>query len=121
EFRRVLFRSVSSTTLPPMCGSWDSTGTPSPESHTSNSEPSQPMRMASLSEVREFSLPALFLNAPRWATTLLRWKSSLTSVKLSLLSPVCTVMVYWKEGARSEEHTSELQSRENLVCRLLLE
>src|SRR5690606_41874438 len=27
-----------------------------------------------------------------------------------------------KEGkARSEEHTSELQSRENLVCRLLLE
>src|SRR5207302_6565015 len=25
------------------------------------------------------------------------------------------------EGIRSEEHTSELQSRENLVCRLLLE
>src|SRR5690606_41940922 len=25
------------------------------------------------------------------------------------------------DGARSEEHTSELQSRENLVCRLLLE
>src|SRR5690606_41286961 len=25
------------------------------------------------------------------------------------------------EGNRSEEHTSELQSRENLVCRLLLE
>src|SRR5690606_41813764 len=28
----------------------------------------------------------------------------------------------WKSaGSRSEEHTSELQSRENLVCRLLLE
>src|SRR5690606_42075289 len=26
-----------------------------------------------------------------------------------------------KKGYRSEEHTSELQSRENLVCRLLLE
>src|SRR5690606_41471638 len=26
-----------------------------------------------------------------------------------------------KSPARSEEHTSELQSRENLVCRLLLE
>src|SRR5690606_13995178 len=26
-----------------------------------------------------------------------------------------------KEDARSEEHTSELQSRENIVCRLLLE
>src|SRR5690606_41623913 len=27
----------------------------------------------------------------------------------------------YKTGFRSEEHTSELQSRENLVCRLLLE
>src|SRR5690606_41696666 len=27
----------------------------------------------------------------------------------------------YSETARSEEHTSELQSRENLVCRLLLE
>src|SRR5690606_39390232 len=27
----------------------------------------------------------------------------------------------WIAGGRSEEHTSELQSRENLVCRLLLE
>src|SRR5436309_8617648 len=26
-----------------------------------------------------------------------------------------------RKGVRSEEHTSELQSRENLVCRLLLE
>src|SRR5690606_40723451 len=29
--------------------------------------------------------------------------------------------VYSVSGSRSEEHTSELQSRENLVCRLLLE
>src|SRR5690606_39661853 len=28
---------------------------------------------------------------------------------------------HWLDDARSEEHTSELQSRENLVCRLLLE
>src|SRR5690606_42056108 len=28
---------------------------------------------------------------------------------------------YGEEEARSEEHTSELQSRENLVCRRLLE
>src|SRR5690606_39633695 len=27
----------------------------------------------------------------------------------------------WRTATRSEEHTSELQSRENLVCRLLLE
>src|SRR5690606_41753841 len=31
------------------------------------------------------------------------------------------VAVTGKRHARSEEHTSELQSRENLVCRLLLE
>src|SRR5690606_39667150 len=29
--------------------------------------------------------------------------------------------IYPNEELRSEEHTSELQSRENLVCRLLLE
>src|SRR5690606_41092694 len=29
--------------------------------------------------------------------------------------------VQWGTEVRSEEHTSELQSRENLVCRLLLE
>src|SRR5690606_6470481 len=34
---------------------------------------------------------------------------------VELASPVLLL------GARSEEHTSELQSRENLVCRLLLE
>src|SRR2546430_11832837 len=27
---------------------------------------------------------------------------------------------WWVPGARSEEHTSELQSQSNLVCRLLL-
>src|SRR5690606_39611837 len=29
--------------------------------------------------------------------------------------------IVWRVYLRSEEHTSELQSRENLVCRLLLE
>src|SRR5690606_41800097 len=32
--------------------------------------------------------------------------------------PSATARIRWR---RSEEHTSELQSRENLVCRLLLE
>src|SRR5690606_41185772 len=39
-----------------------------------------------------------------------RWTTSSTSSGVTSVSP-----------ARSEEHTSELQSRENLVCRLLLE
>src|SRR5690606_41740815 len=30
-------------------------------------------------------------------------------------------LIKTKKASRSEEHTSELQSRENLVCRLLLE
>src|SRR5690606_5266012 len=36
-------------------------------------------------------------------------------------NPVGGMVVAGPEGFRSEEHTSELQSRENLVCRLLLE
>src|SRR5690606_2426663 len=39
-------------------------------------------------------------------------------------SPYNSIQQYLKgnvAGLRSEEHTSELQSRENLVCRLLLE
>src|SRR3712207_8566491 len=32
-----------------------------------------------------------------------------------------TTQVYTREQTRSEEHTSELQSRQYLVCRLLLE
>src|SRR5690606_39436614 len=32
-----------------------------------------------------------------------------------------TLYVRVEDATRSEEHTSELQSRENLVCRLLLE
>src|SRR5690606_40459724 len=40
-----------------------------------------------------------------------------------LIAMTCLGSLYTAVGqmARSEEHTSELQSRENLVCRLLLE
>src|SRR5690606_40842032 len=42
--------------------------------------------------------------------------------KLILVFPIKVVYPYPQEILqRSEEHTSELQSRENLVCRLLLE
>src|SRR2546430_3107858 len=33
----------------------------------------------------------------------------------------CRCSFCWSCGSRSEEHTSELQSQSNLVCRLLLE
>src|SRR5690606_41399570 len=40
---------------------------------------------------------------------------------VSLRAPSKIFKLADKDGRRSEEHTSELQSRENLVCRLLLE
>src|SRR5690606_41482373 len=40
---------------------------------------------------------------------------------LLLDEPFSNLDVELRERLRSEEHTSELQSRENLVCRLLLE
>src|SRR5690606_40042960 len=40
---------------------------------------------------------------------------------LATLMNIIWLLVGGLELARSEEHTSELQSRENLVCRLLLE
>src|SRR5688572_32637811 len=36
-------------------------------------------------------------------------------------NPFCSRVVRYAAGCRSEEHTSELQSQSNLVCRLLLE
>src|SRR6266576_5448075 len=36
-------------------------------------------------------------------------------------SASCRLSGRWRQTARSEEHTSELQSRRDLVCRLLLE
>src|SRR5436309_6521229 len=55
-------------------------------------------------------------------TTLFR--SSSVMPGLSSWSIACMNRSSWMIGScrrRSEEHTSELQSRENLVCRLLLE
>src|SRR2546429_4045685 len=40
---------------------------------------------------------------------------------LAGFNPVTDLLTRWASPARSEEHTSELQSRLHLVCRLLLE
>src|SRR5690606_21460191 len=49
-------------------------------------------------------------------------KSVLIGLQVMLLGTVVLIAgVIWTDYLRSEEHTSELQSRENLVCRLLLE
>src|SRR5205085_10146470 len=47
------------------------------------------------------------------------WLSALCLPVLMILTVICTGNHYVLD--RSEEHTSELQSQSNLVCRLLLE
>src|SRR5436309_9984108 len=58
-------------------------------------------------------------------TTLFRsrhtWGRSRSSPSILLRKAGCSVTGRPCRSTRSEEHTSELQSRENLVCRLLLE
>src|SRR3989475_6588585 len=69
-------------------------------------------------------------------TTLFRSKDAALGLSVSplvlalLVAPIATELpetmnsffwVYQKKDTRSEEHTSELQSQSNLVCRLLLE
>src|SRR5690349_23003699 len=52
-------------------------------------------------------------------------KGAVTDKRLPIIRPAGIYFIHslWdgKENRRSEEHTSELQSRRDLVCRLLLE
>src|SRR3712207_6946889 len=61
----------------------------------------------------------LFLLRQKWRTSINRAAEAMTifAVMCALLFPGIHVGRVW----RSEEHTSELQSRQYLVCRLLLE
>src|SRR2546422_3450949 len=52
---------------------------------------------------------------------LLRDHLNEVSASVSLARRAETFLRYYTAGFRSEEHTSELQSRLHLVCRLLLE
>src|SRR2546430_3294779 len=53
-------------------------------------------------------------------TTLFRSKTRIVRGKRSPQSPISALLLT-NNSTRSEEHTSELQSQSNLVCRLLLE
>src|SRR5690606_41914471 len=96
-----------------------------------------------LCRLSQLSLPFLFLMLRRPPTstlfpytTLFRsLKPDLALLESSAAERIATVHQWWlhqhwefprttnldRLWERSEEHTSELQSRENLVCRLLLE
>src|SRR5438270_3221229 len=67
------------------------------------------------------SLPSAAIPPARWR------RGKLIAVLMGGLILVWLAAAYllipalWEHYARSEEHTSELQSQSNLVCRLLLE
>src|SRR5690606_41883342 len=66
----------------------------------------------------------LYLNLPIYRNSglhNLRNKNPLLLLKYNRLYSRFPYSVFRQPPSRSEEHTSELQSRENLVCRLLLE
>src|SRR5260370_17034370 len=53
-----------------------------------------------------------------------RWHAVRSLAHLQMITPITLMTVFQQTGpryVRSEEHTSELQSHLNLVCRLLLE
>src|SRR5690554_7491598 len=51
----------------------------------------------------------------------IRWPFMIEGLIVGLLGAASAVGILWLGKVRSEEHTSELQSRPHLVCRLLLE
>src|SRR2546430_12077736 len=57
-----------------------------------------------------------YRSAVRWLDSVQQPSGAFGEDVRSYAEPGC-----WTESSRSEEHTSELQSQSNLVCRLLLE
>src|SRR5688572_32517521 len=68
------------------------------------------------------SATALRATGPTACTTSPRYTTlSMNSIMLLTISATKHRLLHSSSPARSEEHTSELQSQSNLVCRLLLE
>src|SRR3712207_8004954 len=88
-------------------------------SRTANSRSrssSAPVRSPTTATSEVLSLPVGAGSGPGGATSTNR----VTAPGRSALSSASAVSPY-RSAARSEEHTSELQSRQYLVCRLLLQ
>src|SRR2546422_4442640 len=66
-----------------------------------------------------FPYTTLFRSCPTNHSTMARVTTM--EVNIETRSPMISVVAKPRTGPRSEEHTSELQSRLHLVCRLLLE
>src|SRR5206468_13064133 len=91
--------------------------------------PGAPRHLPSFPTRRSSDLSAMAASSAREVTsvgtTLARRLSARTSAAVrsaaTRSNSAMTMSAPWHERARSEEHTSELQSRSDLVCRLLLE
>src|SRR5207302_10990476 len=75
------------------------------------------------SDLVDFQIPLCANNEMEYLfpTKILTKKQLPNSISIIPLLKSNLGVDFWLESLRSEEHTSELQSRENLVCRLLLE
>src|SRR3712207_8880746 len=70
--------------------------------------------------------PYLQLDARPGGSLVERWinddgQVTYTRGRVLVMQPLRLLRLSWADDGRSEEHTSELQSRQYLVCRLLLE
>src|SRR5688572_32165342 len=105
-----------------------------------------PMSPSSITQTRWPALASVYavvipaMPAPMTHTSTVRFSlsgwyfgTSAVAVQMDVVSPdvvgMCVLLHVWRRAgagavpywSRSEEHTSELQSQSNLVCRLLLE
>src|SRR5690606_40043000 len=86
-----------------------------------------PVQASSVPRTAKFTPTLLRILTKAWVTALYRSSkdpAQPTQNRISGLSPraaISAMVGTLYVDMRSEEHTSELQSRENLVCRLLLE
>src|SRR3712207_6880540 len=72
--------------------------------------------------ISPFWAPASARKATRWSRSRARRPGTgCGAPEISCPNPAVSIFDRYLDGERSEEHTSELQSRQYLVCRLLLE
>src|SRR5690606_41194288 len=84
---------------------------------------SSDLAQAAVHAIREVDMKTpIIVEGDRWASSF-HWR--MVNEDFLLEDPadnlIYSAHIYFDKDFRSEEHTSELQSRENLVCRLLLE
>src|SRR5690606_41959474 len=104
--------SHNTPSLPPSSFSCAFTDTPTPEIYTLSLHDALPILPAErFAEIVGIYLRSADRRDPRASPVFGRFRGA----------PPVLILSSLHENLRSEEHTSELQSRENLVCRLLLE